>query len=100
MVDILYERAAQLLEAELGDEIVGLDVDAGTCFGFNSVAASVWRLLDQPRSAPALKSALLEEYEVAEDLCSRELDGLLDDLVARRLIKRIDADPAAPAAIA
>ena len=38
-----YERAAQLLEADLGDELMALDVEGGTCFGFNAVATGVWR---------------------------------------------------------
>jgi hypothetical protein len=87
MVDQIYERAVDLLEAELGDEIVGLDVDGGNCFGFNPVAASIWRLLDQPRSLSALKSALVEEYEVDEEQCGRELEELLDDLIERRLVR-------------
>ena len=33
------------MEAELGEELVALDPQAGNCFGFNEVAAWVWRRL-------------------------------------------------------
>ena len=46
-----YQRAVDLMEAELGDDIVALDVARGTCFGFNSVASSVWRALAEPSRA-------------------------------------------------
>ncbi len=82
-----YERAAQLMEAELGDELVALDVQGGHCFGFNSVAASVWRLLDTPRTASDLKRSLLLEYDVDPALCESQLRDLLDDLVKRRLVR-------------
>jgi hypothetical protein len=74
------------MEAELGDELVALDPKAGECFGFNSVATSVWRNLEQPKSFEQLRDALLEEYEVEPERCSDELEALLEDLTARGLV--------------
>jgi hypothetical protein len=48
------------MEAELGDELVALDPNAGECFGFNSVATSVWRNLEQPKRFEQLRDALLD----------------------------------------
>jgi coenzyme PQQ synthesis protein D (PqqD) len=84
-----YKRAVDLMEAELGDELVALDSRAGECFGFNSVATSVWRQLEQPRSFEQLREALLDEYEVEPEQCSRELKELLQDLSARGLVAAI-----------
>ena len=83
----VYERAADLMEAELGDEIVGLDPQTGSCFGFNNVAASVWRTLQQPKTAEQIQAALLEEYDVDPAQCHEELEELLADLCARGLIR-------------
>lgn len=82
-----YSRAVRLMEAELGDELVALDSDAGQCFGFNSVAASVWRVLEQPRTFDELRDSLLLEYEVGFEQCSTELHELLTDMVGRGLVK-------------
>jgi hypothetical protein len=84
-----YQRAVDLLEAELGEEMVALDAEAGTCFGFNEVAATVWRELESPKTAADLRTALLAEYEVDPEQCDRELADLLQDLSARGLITRI-----------
>ena len=86
MTAITYERAIDLLEAELGDELVALSIEDGNCFGFNAVATSVWRALDQPRTFDDLKAAILAEYEVSPDECAIELGALLDDLVDKKLI--------------
>ena len=83
-----YQRAVDLMEAELGDEIVALDVTGGTCFGFNTVASSVWRALAEPRSFDALRDRLIEEYEVGPDQCEAELAALLADLTAKGLIRQ------------
>lgn len=87
MSEPLYERALDLMEAQLGDEIVGLDVEGGHCFGFNSAAATVWRELAQPRSFGELKRALLAEFEVAEGECETDLAELLEQLTADGLIR-------------
>lgn len=82
----VYRRAIDLMEAELGDELVALDPNGGQCFGFNNVAASVWRHLAAPKTFDELVQALLAEYEVPPEQCASELDGLLDDMSARGLV--------------
>lgn len=84
---MIYERAATLLEADFGNELVALDTNAGECFGFNEVATSVWRLLERPRSLQELRKDLLEEYDVGLEECTQDLIELLDDLIARGLIR-------------
>ena len=83
----VYERAIDLMEAELGDELVALDPDAGNCFGFNNVAASVWRTLREPKSLDELRAAMIEEYDVEPAQCDEDLKELLDDLCARGLVR-------------
>ena len=82
----VYKRAIDLMEAELGDELVALDPEAGECFGFNSVATTVWRELKQPKTFNQLRDVLLSEYDVDEAQCSRELSELLTDLTSKGLV--------------
>lgn len=86
----VYKRAIDLMEAELGDELVALDPTAGECFGFNNVAASVWRELAQPKNFEQLRDALLDEYEVQPDQCAEELGELLRDLADRGFVVTTD----------
>lgn len=82
----VYKRAVNLLEADVGDDLVALDPAAGSCFGFNSVATSVWRQLDEPKTFEQLKQALLDQYEVDADQCARELKELLDTMTDQGLV--------------
>ena len=84
-----FRRATDLMEAEIGDELVALEPEKGNCFGFNSVATSVWRALAEPRSFDQLRDALLDEYEVGEEQCSAELRELLENMEARGLIEPV-----------
>lgn len=82
----IYERATELLEAEVGDELVALDLAGGMCFGFNSVATAVWQQLQAPLSFDEIKTHLLAEYEVDENQCSMELEELLARMVDNGLV--------------
>jgi len=88
MNEAQYVRTKELLSADVGDELVALDADAGHCYGFNNVAASVWRELAEPRSFNGLKLSLMNEYEVSEEQCAADLSELLDDFVSKGLIRR------------
>ena len=83
----MYERAIELLEAELGDEILTLDPQDGQCFGFNAVAASVWRRLAQPADFDQLRQSLIGEYDVSAEQCTEELRELMRVLVDRGLVR-------------
>lgn len=96
MAGPVYKRAAELLEAEVGDELVALDARAGTCFSLTPVAASVWHSLEQPKTFDQLTDQLLAEYAVSRDQCTTELRELLDDLAREGLIEQASApSPAA-----
>lgn len=84
-----YVRNRELLEAEVGDELVALDVSDGLCFGFNEVAASVWRLLAQPISIHRLVDRLADEYEVSRAQCDEEVRNLLFLFEERRLVRAV-----------
>ena len=92
---ILYERATDVLEADVGDELMALDVEGGNCFGFNSVATEVWRHLKSPKSFDELRDMLLAKYSVSAEQCAEELQDLLNGLVEEGLV-RFRADTGRP----
>jgi hypothetical protein len=82
----IYRRAVDLLEADINDELVGLDPARGSCFGLNSVGKDVWRKLERPRSFEELKAELLAEYDVSDEQCTEELHAFLAEMEAKGLI--------------
>lgn len=86
MSETIYRRATSLMEADVGDELVALDPDKGACFGFNTVATTVWRALVEPRTFGQLRDELLGDYDVSSEQCTEELRELLTDMAAKGLI--------------
>ena len=81
------ERARVLMEAELDEELVALDTEGGFCYGFNAIAASVWRQLERPRSMAELVDGFLQDFEVERQQCEADLADLLQQLAKQGLIR-------------
>ena len=87
----LFARSPDALAAEVGGEIVALNVEKGLCYGLNEIASRVWDLLDQPRSLGEICQALVQSYDVDDDTCRQEVATLLQDLLAEELVRKVPA---------
>lgn len=84
---MLVQRRAGLIEAEVDGELVALHVDNGTCYGFNGTATRIWAMIEEPKKLSELRDALVEEYDVAPDVCEAQLLDLLKDLEGDGLVE-------------
>ncbi len=74
------------ISAKVGDEIVMMSAEEGKYIGLNDVGARIWELLEEPQPREALETRLLEEFEVAPEVCRSEMDMFLAKLVELRAI--------------
>jgi hypothetical protein len=82
----LYARTSDVIEADVGGEVVLLHTQNWQYFEFDKVGASIWGLLAAPNSLDSLVSSLTEQFEVAPDQCREETKAFLDEMVAQGLI--------------
>ena len=75
----------------LGDDTVILDLKAGLYFSLDNVGATIWQLIQQPKSVRELRDAILETFEVEREVCERDLIALLRELASRNLVEIRDA---------
>lgn len=78
------------ISSDLAGEAVILNMKSGIYFGLNEVGARIWALIQQPKSVRELRETLLAEYEVAPEVCDRDLVQLLQDLKTADLIEVSD----------
>lgn len=76
----------EVIYAELGAEISLLNIKSGIYYTLNSVGAHVWRQIHRTTTLSEIKSRLLEDYEVDEARCERDLLRIVDELRAHGLI--------------
>jgi hypothetical protein len=67
-------------------EVAILNLSDGVYYGLNSVGGRIWSLIQQPSTVRKIQEILLQEYDVAPDICNRELLNILEDLANRGLI--------------
>jgi hypothetical protein len=68
------------VSSELAGEAVILDRKSGVYYGLNSVDASIWNLVHEPKTVNEIRDTVLTEYFVESSQCDRILLALLQAL--------------------
>jgi hypothetical protein len=79
----------------LGSEAVILGMRDGVYYGLDAVGARAWALLATPRRVSELVDTIVEEFDVERERCTADVLALLEDLLARNLVREVpggDAD--------
>ena len=76
-----------VLEQQLGDEVVLLDLESGRYFGLQEVGARAWRLLTASGDTAAVQAQMLDEFEVEEAVLRHDLDALWQGLLDAGLVE-------------
>jgi len=84
------QRSPDLVGVEMDGETVMMSINAGAYYGFKSVAARIWELMENPVAFSALVAAIVSQYEVDEATCAADLEGFLDTLHQRKMITILD----------
>ena len=79
-------RAEEPESCDVDGEAVMLSINSGRYYGTNPVGTHIWKLLERPQTLDRLCTQLLKEFDVAPDLCRREVSAFLHDLKAEGLI--------------
>lgn len=85
-------RAETAISAEVGGELIALDVTKGVCYGLNAIGTRIWQLIETPLSAREIAEILVSEFDVSPEVCVEQTLDLLRDLLAAGLVRR---DPSA-----
>ena len=75
------------LYRELADEAVLLQLDTGEYFGLDEVGNRFWHLIQEVGDFDGIRDRLLSEYNVEPPALSADLERLLGQLVARKLVE-------------
>ena len=75
------------VSADLSGEAAILNLKSGIYFGLNTVGASIWKLIQEPRSVNEINDALVQEYAVDPNQCEKDLLALLEELLSKELIE-------------
>jgi hypothetical protein len=86
----------QQISCDLEGEAVILHLREGVYYGLNEVGAKVWTLVQTPRTVLEIRDALLKDYDVEPDDCTRDLIELLQRLMDWKLVELRNGKPPGP----
>jgi hypothetical protein len=80
--------APDQVAADVGGELVILNVATGEYFGLDGVGSRIWALIEAPRRVEEVRDKLLLEYEDVEpERCTADLLALLQEMHDAALIE-------------
>jgi hypothetical protein len=77
------------VSADLSGEAAILNLKNSTYFGLNTVGASIWKLIQEPKRVSQIRDAIVEEYDIEPDRCEHDILELLRELSKHGLIEII-----------
>ena len=83
----IVKRIADQVSCDMAGEAIVLNMKSGVYFGMDQVAASIWNLLEKPRTVGEIRDAIMKEYDVDSDTCEQDLRSFLDHLQSAKLIE-------------
>jgi hypothetical protein len=83
------------VSCDLGEEAAILGMKNSVYYGLNPVGASVWRLLQQPRSVREICDSIVSEYEVTSERAEGDLIKLLEQMLQEGLVELSSNAPVA-----
>lgn len=75
-----------VLTAHLAGEAVLLNLADKSYYRLNETAAFVWSEIEKGSDREAILARILDKYDIAADQAANELDTVLGDLIARKLV--------------
>ncbi len=75
---------------EVHDELMLLDAQNDTYFALNPTGAVVWSVLASGRSPEAAAATLAAYYAVTPETAEADVAAVVDELVGRGLLKRLE----------
>lgn len=71
--------------SELLGEIAILELESGVYYGLNETGSKIWSLMQHSATVAEIRDALLAEYEIDSQSCTRYIIDLINDLEAKGL---------------
>ena len=80
---ILREVAGSYIVVAVGERVK----DFNGVINLNETGAFLWKLLEKDNDAEGLKKALLNEYDVQEEIATRDVETFINKLTEAGLVK-------------
>lgn len=72
--------------SDMGGEKVILSIENGKYYNLGVMGSQIWDLIKQPATVSNVVEALLQEFDVAREVCEEQVLSFLSHLLEERLV--------------
>ena len=84
--DSVVRRNEEVFASEIDNEVVMMNIQTGKYYGLDEIGSRIWELMKQKIKVKDLIKKLLEEYDVSEQECEKDVLELLMELQSNDLV--------------
>ena len=81
------KRNKEVFASEIDDEVVMMNVDTGKYYGMDTVGSRIWELIAEEIQVREVINKLMEEYDVGEEQCEKDVLEFLNELYENKLVQ-------------
>ena len=85
-MDDAFDIPSTVVARMVGDEVVLLDLDAGTYFGLDPVGARVWELIGEGLTLSSVCDRMQNEYDTPRNTLKKDILELIKALREENLV--------------
>ena len=89
MSDLGVQPNPDVVAQRVQDEVVLVNLRTNEIYTLNKTAARAWELIAEGGDRAKIEAALAEEFSADSEAVGGELDGLVDELLAKELIQKV-----------
>lgn len=89
-LESLIKRKDGLLSSPIDDELVMMSIEKGKYYGLDEISRRIWELFEVNRSVASICEQLIEEHDVDESTCYKEVLAYIKELVDEGLVEIIN----------
>ena len=90
-MNTIWQISTKVLSSKIDEEVILMSFEADSYFGIDPVGSRIWELLsEKPASINELVVILVDEYEVDEETCSKQVQIFIDEMYTKKLIIKGD----------
>ncbi|UZT82597.1 lasso peptide biosynthesis PqqD family chaperone [Caproicibacterium sp. BJN0003] len=83
----IVEKREDIITADLDGNVVMMSVENGKYYGMDEIATAIWKNIEQPIRVEQLVHILMDEFDVSEEQCQKDVITFLTKLYNEILIK-------------
>ncbi len=88
-LDTMVAASSGMMVSEVDGELVMMDIERGTYYGLDPMAARIWQAVAEPTRIVDLCDTLMQRFEVDPDTCHAEVLAFVGDLRREGLVRSV-----------